>query len=477
MFNTYEDVVTFCKEKDIKMIDFKMIDLVGRWRHLGIPTARFTPDTLKYGIGFDGSNYGYASIEKSDMVFIPDVSTTVYDPFTEVPTLSMIGDVYVISEPENFLFDQYPRTIAAKAEEYMKSTGIADEMLIGPEYEFHVFDHVSYECSPQRTAYTIDTEQAIWNSGDNEYHNQGYKVPLKGGYHITPPQDVLFDLRARMCLLLEENDIPVKYHHHEVGGPGQLEIEVEFGTMKDMADKTMLAKYLIKNLAFQEGKTATFMPKPLYAEAGNGLHVHMHLFKDGKPIFFEKGGYSDLSKEALWFIGGLLKHSPAVLAFSNPSTNSFKRLVPGYEAPVSICFATANRSAVIRVPAYAKTPEQKRFEFRSGDATANPYLAYSAMLMAGLDGIKNKIDPTAEGFGPYDINLYKLSPEEQSKVKALPTSLNEALNALEADYEFLTIGDVFPKSLIDTWIENKRDEAQKVNEIPHPIEFELYYDL
>lgn len=477
MFRNYEEVKTFCTEHAIKMIDFKMIDLIGRWRHLSIPISRFTPATLTCGIGFDGSNYGFAAVENSDMVFVPDISTAFYDPFTEVPTLSMIGDIYVIAEPDNYRFRQDPRAVALHAEKYLKVTGIADEMRIGPEFEFHVFDNVTYECSPQKIGYSIDAEQAIWNSGDTQYQNLGYKIPLKGGYHITPPQDILYDLRARMCLLLEENNIPVKYHHHEVGGPGQIEIEVEFGGTKEMADKTMLSKYLIKNLAFSEGKTVTFMPKPVYAEAGNGLHVHMHLFKNGKPVFYDANGYSNLSKEALYFIGGLLKHAPALLAFTNPSTNSYKRLVPGYEAPVSICFATANRSAVIRIPAYVKTPEQKRFEFRSSDATCNPYFAYAAMLMAGIDGIKNKIDPTAEGFGPFDINLYSLPPEEQAKIKSLPRSLEEALNALQNDHDFLTIADVFPQELIDRWIECKRKEAQKVNEIPHPMEFELYYDL
>lgn len=477
MFKNYEEVMDFCLSKDIKMIDFKMIDLNGRWRHLSIPVSRFTQDTLKYGIGFDGSNYGFAPVEKSDMVFIPDIASAFFDPFTEVLTLSMIGDVFVISEPENYRFDQDPRTIAFKAEEYMKSTGIADEMLLGPEYEFNVFDHVSYECLPQRTGYTIDAEQAIWNSGDNENQNLGYKIPLKGGYHIAPPQDILYDLRSRMCLLLEENGVKVKYHHHEVGGPGQIEIEVEFGGMREMADKTMLVKYLVKNLAFQEGKTATFMPKPLFGEAGNGMHVHMLLKKNGQPLFYDANGYSGLSQEALYFIGGILMHAPALLALTNPSTNSYKRLVPGYEAPVSICYATANRSAVIRIPAYAKSPDAKRFEFRPTDATCNPYLAYAALLMAGLDGILKKIDPVAEGFGPYDVNLYNLSPEEQAKIKALPTSLDQALDALEQDHEFLLAGNVFPQRLLEVWIANKRKEAAQMNSRPHPLEFELYYDL
>ncbi len=477
MFQSYDEVTAFCNENKIQMIDFKMIDLLGRWRHLGIPMGRFTPDTLKYGIGFDGSNYGFAPVEKSDMVFVPDITTAVFDPFTDVPTLSMIGDVFVIAEPDNYRFDQDPRAIAVKAEEYMASTGIADEMRIGPEFEFNIFDNVTYTCQPQKTGFSIDAEQAIWNSGDEEYQNLGYKIPLKGGYHIAPPQDILYDLRARMCLLMEENQIPVKYHHHEVGGPGQVEIEVEFGSMREMADKTMLAKYLIKNLAFQEGKTATFLPKPLFGEAGNGMHVHMHLFKNGEPLFYDENGYAALSKEALYFIGGLLKHSSSLLAFTNPSTNSYKRLVPGYEAPVSVCFATSNRSAVIRIPAYAKTPETKRFEFRSSDATCNPYLGFAAILMAGLDGIKNQIDPMAEGYGPYDVNLYKLPPEEQAKIKSLPKSLDEALDALEKDHEFLLAGGVFPPRLIEIWIAAKRAEANKVNSIPHPMEFELYYDL
>ncbi|MGE5421707.1 MAG: type I glutamate--ammonia ligase [Ignavibacteriales bacterium] len=466
----------YIADNNIQMIDFKMVDLIGRWRHLGIPVGRFTPATLEQGIGFDGSNYGFAPVEKSDMVFIPDITTAVNDPFVSVPTISMIGDVFVIGNPHH-RFEQDPRSVAFQAEEYMKSTGIADTMLCGPEYEFHVFDHISYEVKPNSTGFRIDAEQAEWNSGDNEYQNQGYKIPAKAGYHITPPMDVLYDLRSRMCMLMEERGIPVKYHHHEVGGPGQLEIEVEFATMREMADRTMLAKYIIKNAAFADGKTATFMPKPLYQEAGNGLHVHMHLFKNGQPLFYDENGYSGLSKTALNFIGGVLKHAPALCAFANPSTNSYKRLVPGYEAPVSVCFATANRSAVIRVPDYAKAPNQKRFEYRSGDATCNPYYAFSAMLMAGLDGVQQEIDPTKSGFGPYDINLYHLSKKEQAKIKGLPKSLDEALDALEKDMDFLLKGGVFPKRLIDIWIEKKREEAKKVNQIPHPAEFALYYDL
>ena len=294
---------------------------------------------------------------------------------------------------------------------------------------------------------------------------------------MAPPMDRLSDFRSRLTLLMEKQGILVKYHHHEVGGPGQLEVEVEMGGMLEMADKTMMTKYLIKNLAVAEQKTATFMPKPIYAEAGNGMHVHMHLFKNGEPLFYDKNGYSQLSTTALYFIGGLLTHIKALCAFTNPSTNSYKRLVPGYEAPVTIGYATSNRSSVVRIPAYAKGPGKKRFELRSPDGTCNPYYAFSAILMAGFDGIQKKIDPSKEGYGPYDFNLYNLSPDEQRKIKQLPRSLDEALDALEADHGFLTEGGVFPEKLIEIWIEKKRREAAGVSLLPHPIEFEMYYDL
>lgn len=476
MFTSAADFKAFCQKNDIQMLDFKMIDLLGRWRHLSIPVGRFSESTLVNGIGFDGSNYGYAPVEKSDMVFIPDLSTAVIDPFTEVPTVTMIGDVYVIGTPHR-PFDQYPRNIARAAEEYLKSTGIADACIIGPEFEFFLFDHISYECLPHRCGFQIDAEQAEWNSGLNDGMNLGFKIPLKAGYHIDMPFDILYNLRSRMCMLLEERGVKVKYHHHEVAGPGQVEIEVEFGPLCEMADKTMLLKYIVRNAAFQEGKSATFMPKPIFGEAGNGMHVHMHLFKNGKPVFYDEKGYSGLSETALHFIGGVLKHAPALCALTNPSTNSYKRLTPGYEAPVSICFATANRSAVIRIPEYATQPEQKRFEFRAGDATSNPYLAYAAILMAGIDGVLKKIDPTKEGFGPYDVNLYELPDSEKAKIKGLPTSLDAALDALEADHDFLLAGNVFPKRLLEIWVARKRKEASQISLIPHPMEFALYYDL
>ena len=476
MFNNLEQVKQFCDDNDIKMVDFMMVDLDGRWRHLTIPAGRFTEDTLIYGVGFDASNYGYAPIEKSDMVFVPDLQSAYIDAFAKIPTLAMIGDVMVIDLPDNHKFDQYPRTVAAHAEDYMKKLGVASEMRIGPEFEFHVFDHISYSTEPNASHFFIDAEQAAWNTG-GDGENLGYKMPLKGGYHMALPMDRLNGFRSQVAMLMEEQGIQVKYHHHEVGGPGQLEVEVEMGTMLEMSDKTMLTKYLIKNAAFAENKTATFMPKPIFGEAGNGMHVHIQLFKDGEPLFYDEDGYSQLSKTAMYFMGGLLTHAKALCAFTNPSTNSYKRLVPGYEAPVTIGYATSNRSSVIRIPAYAKGPLHKRFELRSPDGTCNPYFAFSAILMAGLDGVQKRIDPGKEGFGPYDFNLYNLAPEEQGKLKQLPGSLDEALGALEADCDFLTAGGVFPQRLIEIWIEKKRREARRYNQLPHPVEFDMYYDL
>ena len=477
MFKDFAEAKKYVEENDVKMIDFMMIDLNGRWRHLTIPAQRFDENTMTAGIGFDGSNYGFAPIEKSDMVFIPDVTTAYIDRFSEIRTLCMIGDAKVISMPENRPFNQEPRNVAKRAEAYMRETGIADQILLGPEYEFFVFDEVSFTNEPNNAHFFVDAGQAEWNTGLDDGTNLGYKMGHKAGYHMAPPQDVLYDFRSRVCLLMEEHGIKVKYHHHEVAGPGQLEIEVEFGELTEMADKTMLTKHIIKNQAVREGRSATFMPKPIYGEAGNGLHVHILMFKDGKPLFYDEDGYSQLSDTALYFIGGLLRHVSALCAFTNPSTNSFKRLLPGFEAPVTVGFATANRSSVIRIPAYAKAPDVKRFEIRCADATCNPYYAFAAILMAGLDGIQNKIDPVAEGHGPYDFNLYDLSEEELKGIESLPKSLGEALDALEADHDFLTAGGVFPEELISLWIRNKRADLKRHTEMPTPMEFEMYYDL
>lgn len=477
MFNSLTEAKEYCRSNNIRIVDFKVTDLDGRWHHLSIPVTRLSEKVYEEGIGFDGSSYGFLTVEKSDMVFIPDLKTAFVDPFCEEPTLSMIGDIYTVDNGIR-RYEGDPRYIAEKAEKFMISTGIADENIIGPEFEFYVFDHIAFETRPNHQEVTIDSVQAEWNTNEQYEKNLGYKVRHKGGYHAALPYDVTHDLRSKMALMLEDLNIPVKYHHHEVGGPGQLELEVEPGRMKDMADKTYLLKYVVKNLAIKNGKTATFMPKPLYGEAGNGMHVHIWLYKDGKPLFYDKNGYSGLSQSALYFIGGLLKHAPALLAFTNPSTNSYKRLVPGYEAPVSICFATSNRSAVIRIPGYGNTPESKRFEFRSSDATCNPYLAYSALLLAGLDGIIKNIDPVKEGFGPYDVNIFELDEEERKNIKELPKSLEEVMEAVKKDHEFLLMGGVFTRELIDIWIKNKLEkEHRRISMMPHPAEYETYFDL
>ncbi len=476
MFQNISEAKEFCSKNGIRMIDFKLTDLHGRWRHITIPVERFDEDIMTYGIGFDGSNYGYAMVENSDMVFIPDLSTAIVDPFVEMPTLAMIGDVMVIDNPNNRPFDQYPRNVVTRATEYMRSTGVADEMVIGPEYEFHIFDHVSYDVEPQNVSFALRSKESVWSSGD-QGDNTGFHTPPHGGYHIDKPFDIAYDIRNRMCAELGRWGVDIKYHHHEVGGSGQVEIEVELGEVKRLADATMIAKYVIRNTAIQMGKTATLMPKPIYGEAGNGMHVHMLLKKEGKSLFYDPDSYSQLSQTAMYFIGGILTHVKALCAFTNPTTNSYKRLVPGFEAPVTVGFATANRSAVIRIPAYAKSPDKKRFELRCPDATCNPYYAFAAILMAGLDGIQRKIDPKDYNWGPFDFNLYNLSDEEKAQLSTLPTSLDEALNALEGDHEFLTSGGVFPKALITTWIKSKRAESGLINRIPHPKEFELYYDL
>lgn len=475
MSEKVEKILALCREHGVSLIDFKTVDLAGRWHHITIPTERFTEDTLTYGIGFDGSNFGYASVEKSDMVFVPDPDSAHLDPFTAVPTLSMTGDVQIIDLPENRRFAQYARSVTQRAEEYLRETGVADKMVVGPEFEFYVFDRASFEAAPNHASFRVDAAEADWNTGLPE--SRGYQIGHHDGYHAALPQDSTYDLRNDICLKMADWGVKVKYHHHEVGGAGQLEVEVEPESLTEMADKTMITKYIIKNAAAKAGKTATFMPKPLYGEAGNGMHVHIWLWKDGRPLFFDPNGYSGLSDTALHFIGGLLKHAASLCAITNPSTNSFKRLVPGFEAPVTIGYATANRSSIIRIPAYAKTPAQKRFELRNPDATCNPYYAYAAILMAGLDGVLNKIDPHANGWGPYDFNLYNLSDEDKKKIQGLPKSLDKALDALERDHDYLAAGGVFPEELIGNWIKLKRREEEELSRIPNPAEFLRYYTL
>jgi len=474
MAKTAQDVMAIIAENGIEMVDFKMVDIHGQYRHVTIPARNFNEDTIKNGIGFDASNYGYAVVEKSDMVFIPDPDTAVIDPFCQIPTLSMTGNAMIIDNPENRPLAQYPRNIVQAAENYMRSSGIADTMLILPEFEFYLFDNAGWEVQPNSIGAHVDAEQAHWNSA---VQGQGVVVPKQKNYHVAKPFDTSFECRSEMCMLMEDAGIKIKYHHPEVSASGQYEIEPQLGEMSKMADATMMIKYIIRNTALKYGKSATFMPKPVYGEAGSGMHVHMLLLKDGEPVFSDDNGYSNLSKEAHYFMGGLLKHIASLCAITNPSTNSFKRLVPGFEAPVTVGYATSNRSAVIRIPAYAKTPNLRRFELRNPDATCNPYFCYAAILMAGLDGIKNKIDPHENGWGPYDMNLYNLSDEEKAKLKGLPTSLDEALDALEADHDYLTAGGVFPEELLKNLIKTKRAECSQMAAIPHPAEFDKYYNL
>ena len=474
MSKTVKEIMDLIQEKGIKMVDFKMVDIHGQFRHVTIPAEDFTEEIMLEGVGFDASNYGYAVVEKSDMVFIPDPDTAVIDPFCQIPTLSMTGNAMIIDYPRNRPLAQYPRNIVLAAEEYMKQTGIADTMLILPEFEFYLFDQVGWEVQPYAIGMNLDYAQSYWNSATQ---GQGVVVPKQKNYHIAKPFDPTYECRSEMCLLMEEAGIPIKYHHPEVSASGQFEIEPKLGKMSKMADASMMIKYIIRNTALKYGKTATLMPKPVFGEAGNGMHVHMLLLKDGEPVFSDDNGYSHLSKEAHWFMGGLLKHIASLCAITNPSTNSFKRLVPGFEAPVTVGYATSNRSAVIRIPAYAKTPALRRFELRNPDATCNPYFCYAAILMAGLDGIKNQIDPHENGWGPYDMNLYNLPEEEKKKLKGLPTSLEEALDALEADHDYLTAGGVFPGILLQNFIKAKRAECARLSTIPHPAEFELYYNL
>lgn len=456
------------------MVDFKMVDINGQYRHVTIPARNFNEDTMKNGIGFDASNYGYAVVEKSDMVFIPDPDTAVIDPFCQIPTLSMTGNAMIIDSPENRPLAQYPRNIVLAAEQYMRNSGIADTMLILPEFEFYLFDDISWEVQANSIGVNLDAEQSHWNSG---CQGKGVIVPKQKNYHVVKPFDTSFECRSEMCMLMEEAGIKIKYHHPEVSASGQYEIEPQLGEMSKMADATMMIKYIIRNTALKYGKSATFMPKPVYGEAGNGMHVHMLLLKDGEPIFSDDNGYSYLSKTAHYFMGGLLKHIASLCAITNPSTNSFKRLVPGFEAPVTVGYATSNRSAVIRIPAYAKTPNLRRFELRNPDATCNPYFCYAAILMAGLDGIKNKIDPHENGWGPYDRNLFHLPEEEKAKLQGLPTTLDAALDALEDDHAYLTAGGVFPEELLKNFIQTKRAECSQMAAIPHPAEFDKYYNL
>ena len=477
MFKNIEEMIKFVQEKNVEVVDFKVVDMKGRWHRLSITSKKLDTSIMEKGIGFDGSSYGFLTVEKSDMVMIPDPTSCFIDEYKEHKTIVCIANIYQINGEKIERFEDDPRYIAEKTEMFMHENKIADECLLGPEFEFFVLDHVSYKNTNQHMEVKLDSAQANWNSADDSFKNIGFTVPHHGGYHVDSPWDASYEFRTAVSLASERANIPIKYHHSENGGPGQVEIEVNFAGIKEMADRTMKIKNILNLTAFKMRKSVTFMPKPFVDECGNGMHVHIQLKNDNEWIMYDKDGYAGLSDTAHYAIGGILKHARAITAITNPSTNSYKRLVPGFEAPVTIGYATANRSAVIRIPGYTIQEDEKRFELRSPDATANPYLAYSAIMMAAFDGINNKIHPKDIGLDPYDFNLYALNDEEQKKVQTLPTSLMQAAKELEKDYEFLLQGGVFSENVIKNHIKRIKEEYLLVNKMPHPIEFEMYYSL
>ncbi|HEY2702147.1 MAG TPA: type I glutamate--ammonia ligase [Candidatus Dormibacteraeota bacterium] len=468
-----KQVISDAKKAGVKMIDFRFVDLPGTWQHFSIPVGELTEDLFAEGIGFDGSSIrGFQKIHESDMLLFPDPSTATVDPCLEVPTMWIICDIKDPIRREPYSRD--PRYIARKAEAYLRETGIADTSYWGPEAEFYIFNSIRFDQNAHEGYYFIDSEEGIWNSGRNgSQPNLGYLPRHKEGYFPVPPVDKLQDLRSRITLALLDSGVPIEVHHHEVGTAGQTEIDMRFDTLTTMADKVLTYKYIVKNVCYKNGYTATFMPKPLFGDNGSGMHTHQSLWKDGVPLFYDKDGYALLSDMARWYIGGLLKHAPAILAFSNPTTNSYRRLVPGYEAPINLVYSARNRSACVRIPTYSASPKARRLEFRTPDPTCNPYLAFPAMLMAGLDGVMNRIEPPK----PIDEDLYELDPEMAAMVKSTPGSLSEVLDALEQDNEFLQKGGVFTEDLIYTYIAYKRErEVDPVALRPHPYEFALYYD-
>lgn len=467
---TAKELLKVIKEQEIRLIDIRFCDFLGTWQHTTIPSHQFTEDFFEEGLGFDGSSIrGWQAINNSDMILLPDASTAFIDPFMDIPTMVVTCNVFDPISKERYTRD--PRNIAIKAINYLKGTGIADTSYFGPEAEFFVFDNIQYSSGKNEGFYFIDSDEGDWNSGRDEGNNLGYKVRPKEGYFPCQPTDTLANLRAEMVLKMEELGLTIENSHHEVATGGQCEIDMKFSPMVEMADMLMKYKYVVKNVARQYGKTATFMPKPLYGDNGSGMHCHQSLWKDGKPLF-AGDSYAGLSEMGLYYIGGIIKHAKAIAAFTNPGTNSYKRLVPGFEAPVSLAYSSRNRSASIRIPMYSASPKAKRIEVRFPDPTCNPYLAFTVMLLAGLDGIQNKIDPGE----PMDKNLYDLDPIELSAIPQMPASLGEALDALEKDHEFLLKGDVFTEDVISSWIEWKREEITAVNSRPHPHEFFLYYD-
>jgi len=464
------EALKFAEDNGCRMVDYKFLDFVGIWQHFSTPMAEISEETFEEGIAFDGSSIrGWQPIHQSDMLLIPQPDTAKVDPFIEVPTLSLICNVADPVTREGYSRD--PRFVAQKAEAYLKSSGLGDTVYIGPEPEFFIFDDVRFSSSANESFYSVDSVEGAWNTGREEFPNLGYKPAHKGGYFPCAPTDSLVDLRNEMVEVLQSVGMHIEAVHHEVASGGQCEIDMRFDSLLKMGDTLQWFKYIVKNVAFRNGKSVTFMPKPLFGDNGSGMHCHMSIWKEGKNLF-AGDGYGGLSKMALYFIGGIIKHAKALNAFTNPTTNSYKRLVPGYEAPVNLAYSNRNRSAALRIP-NTTSDKAKRVEARFPDPAANGYLCFSALMMAGLDGIENKIDPGQ----PIDKDLYGLSPEELSDIPHVAGTLPEALNALEADHDFLLKGDVFTKDLIDMWLSYKREaEVDPIRMRPVPLEFELYYD-
>ena len=468
----YQDVLKLAKDSKCQFIDLKFIDLPGTWQHYTLPIKELA-DLFEEGNGFDGSSIrGFRAIHESDMLLFPDPATAVVDPILSPATLSLICNVRDPVDGKDY--DRDPRYVARKAEAYLKSTGIADTSYWGPELEFFIFNSIAFDTNSHMSFYEIDSQEGIWNSGNNAEPNLGYRPRHKEGYFPVPPTDQMHEIRTKMTLKMVEAGIDIEKHHHEVATGGQVEFGMRFDTLLRQADKVMMYKYVAKNVAIQNGFTVTFMPKPLFQDNGSGMHVHQSLWKDNSNKFFDAKGYGMISQMCKYYIGGLLYHSPSLLALCAPTTNSYRRLVPGYEAPINLVYSQRNRSASIRIPLYSKSNKSKRIEYRCPDASCNPYLAFPAMLLAGLDGIKNKIDPGT----PIDKDIYELEPEEKAKIKSTPGSLGEVLDALKKDHKYLLQGDVFTEDLIDTWINyKKKNEMDAIALRPHPYEFHLYYDI
>ncbi len=468
------DVMKMAKDAGVQIVDFRFVDLFGTWQHTSKSIRDVDEDIFEDGVGFDGSSIrGFQAINESDMLMIPDPDSAQLDPYTAVPTLYLICDIY---DPiSHARYSRDARGVAQRAEAYLKSSGMGDTAYFGPEPEFFVFDSVRYDSNNHSSFYEVDSVEGFWNTGSGEGPNLGYKIRPKSGYYPVPPHDTLMDLRTEMVLIMESLGIPIEIHHHEVGTAGQCEIDMRFDSLTAIADKVQAYKYVVRNTAKKHGKVATFMPKPIFADNGSGMHVHQSIWKDGKNLMFDPSDeYAGISDFARHYIGGILKHGPALLALAAPTVNSFRRLVPGFEAPVNLVYAQRNRSAAVRIPMYSKSEKSKRIEFRCPDTAANPYLCFAALLLAGLDGVKNQIDPGL----PADFDLFEASAEELARIKSTPGSLEEVLQALEADHDFLLEGGVFTKDLIETWIDWKRtNEIAPIALRPTPHEFYLYFDV